>query len=105
MNASKMRHRITFVRPATDKDRLGGYEGDWVDVCATWAQISPVSGKEYLSQVRETTVSHKIYCRYRPGITPRLRVRFGKRMFRILSVINWEERNEGLTLMCEESVL
>lgn len=104
MNVGKMRHRITFVRPATEKDKLGGYKGDYVDVVTTWAQITPVSGKEYLTQVRESTVSHKIYCRYREGITPQLRVRFGKRMFRILSVINWEERNEGMTLMCEETV-
>lgn len=104
MNVGKMRHRITILRPATDKDELGGYEGEWVEVCTTWAQISPLSGKEYFSQVRENTVSHKIYCRYRPGITPKNRVRFGKRTFRILSVINWEERNEGLTLMCEETV-
>lgn len=104
MNVGKMRHRITFVRQATEKDKLGGYEGEWVDVCTTWAQVSPISGKEYFSQVRESTVSHKIYCRYRPDITPQMRIRFGKRIFRILSVINWEERSEGLTLMCEETV-
>lgn len=104
MNAGKMRHRITFLRPATEKDILGGYEGEWVATCTTWAQISPISGREYLSQVRESTVSHKIYCRYRPGITPQLRVQYGKRIFRILSVINWEEKGEGLTLMCEEHV-
>lgn len=104
MNAGKMRHRITFQRRATDKDILGGYEGEWVDASTTWAQISPISGKEYLSQVRESTVSHKIYCRYRPGITPSMRIKFGKRTFRILSVINWEEKGEGLTIMCEEHV-
>ena len=104
MNVGKMRNRITFVRPATEKDKLGGYKDDYVDVATTWAQITPVSGKEYLTQVRENTVSHKIYCRYREGITPQLRIRFGERMFRILSVINWEERNEGMTLMCEETV-
>lgn len=104
MNVGKMRHQITFIRPANDKDRLGGYEEDYVDVATVWAQVSPVSGKEHLSQVRETTVSHKIYCRYREGITPQLRVRFKGRIFKILSVINWEERNEGLTLLCEECV-
>lgn len=104
MNVGKMRHRITFQRQTTDKDRVGGYLDDYVDVATTWAQISPISGKEYFSQVRETTVSHRIYCRYRPNITPRLRIKFGKRIFRILSVINWEERNEGLTIMCEELV-
>lgn len=104
MNVGKMRHRITFQRRATEKDRAGGYTDDWVDVTTTWAQISPISGKEYFSQVRETTVSHRIYCRHRPGIDPRLQIKFGNRTFRILSVINWEERNEGLTIMCEELV-
>lgn len=104
MNIGNMRHRITFQRPVTDKDILGGYNGDWVDVVTTWAQISPVSGKEYFAQTREITVSHRIYCRYRDGITPRMRIKFGERTFRILSVINWEERNQGLTIMCEELV-
>lgn len=104
MNAGKMCHRITFQRPATDKDALGGYEGDWVDVCQTWAQVSPISGREYFSQVRENTISHKIYCRYRPGITPQNRILFGKRVFRIISVINWDEKGQGLTIMCEERV-
>ena len=104
MNVGKMRHRITFQRRATEKDRAGGYTDDWVDVTTTWAQISPISGKEYFGQVRETTVSHRIYCRYRPGIDPKLQIKFGTRTFRILSVINWEERNEGLTIMCEELV-
>lgn len=104
MNVGKMRHRITFQRQTEEKDRLGGYEEDWIDVNTTWAQVSPVSGKEYFSQVRETTVTHRIYCRYRPGITPRLRIIYAGRTFRIISVINWEERNEGLTIMCEELI-
>lgn len=110
MNIGKMRHRITFQKPLADKDNLGAYEADWSndddwsDVASTWAQITPVSGREYLTQMRETFVSHKIYCRYRPGITPRLRIKFGDRYFRIISVLNWEERNEGLTIMCEEHV-
>ena len=104
MNIGKLRHRATFLRPVTDKDILGGYKGEWVPVVTTWAQISPVSGKEYFAQTRELTVSHKVYCRYRDGITPRMRIQFGKRRFRILSVLNWEERNEGLTIMCEELI-
>lgn len=104
MNIGKMRHRITFQELPDDKDSLGAYGDGWEDVATVWAQISPVSGREYFSQVRENTVSHKIYCRYRPGISPRMRIRFGERIFRIISVLNWEERNEGLTIMCEEIV-
>lgn len=104
MKAEKMRHRITFQQQPDEKSALGSYESDWVDVATVWAQISPVSGKEYFGQVRENTVSHKIYCRYRNGISPRMRIKFGDRIFRIISVLNWEERNEGLTIMCEELV-
>ena len=104
MNVGKMRHRITFQYPSDDKDSLGGYGDDWKDAVTTWAQITPVSGREYFSQVRENTVTHKIYCRFREGISPLLRIKFGERIFRIISVLNWEERNEGLTIMCEELV-
>ena len=104
MNIGKMRHQITFQRPSEEKDELAGYKDDWIDVATTWAQISPVSGREYLTQIRETMVTHKVYCRYRPGITPRMRIKFGERFFQIISVLNWEERNEGLTIMCEEHV-
>lgn len=107
MNIGKMRHRITFQQQKSDKDSLGSYsseEEDWEDVATVWAQISPISGKEYFSEMRENTVSHKIYCRYRSGISPKMRIKFKNRIFRIISVINWDERNEGLTLMCEELV-
>lgn len=104
MNVGAMRHRITFQAQEGQKDVLGGHTGPWKDVASVWAQVKPISGREYFSNVRETTVSHKIFCRYREGITPRLRVKYGKRVFKIISVINWDERNEGLTLMCEEMV-
>lgn len=104
MKAEKLRHRITFQKTSGDKTTLGDYEDDWKDVATVWAQISPVSGREYFTQVRETTVSHKIYCRYRKKITPQMRIKYGNRIFRIISVLNWEERNQGLTIMCEELV-
>lgn len=104
MNVGKMRHRITFQRLPDDKDLLGGYGENWIDVVTVWAQVSPISGKEYFTQMRENTVSHKIYCRYRPDISPKMRIKFKNRIFRIISVINWDERNEGLTIMCEENV-
>ena len=104
MNIGKMRHRITIQRQSDEKDRLAGYQDDWIDIATVWAQISPVSGREFLTQIRETMVTHKIYCRYRPGVTPRLRIKFKDRIFRIISVLNWDERNEGLTIMCEEHV-
>ena len=104
MKVGKMQHRVTFQRPTTENDRLAGYKDEWFDVATVWAQISPVSGREYLAQIRETMVSHKIYCRYLAGVTPRMRILFKDRIFRIVSVLNWDEKNVGLTIMCEELV-
>lgn len=104
MNAEKMRHRITFQQQSPEKDALGGYGDVWTDVVTVWAQITPLSGREYFSQVRENVISHKIYCRYHSGISPKMRIKFGERIFRILSVMNWEERGQGLTIMCEELI-
>ena len=50
MNVGKMRHRITFQKQSDDKDSLGGYEDEWTDVVTTWAQITPVSGKDCFTQ-------------------------------------------------------
>lgn len=104
MKAEKMRHRITLQQRPERKGPLGSYEEDWADVATVWAQISPVSGREAFGQIRETTVTHKLYCRYHGNISPRMRVLFGTRTFRIISVLNWDDRNQGMTLMCEELV-
>ena len=42
--------------------------------------------------------------RYLSGIVPKMRVKVGSRIFDILSIINVDERNRELQLMCRESV-
>ena len=50
-------------------------------------------------------MTHKIDCRYKPGLTTDMRVRLGSRRFGIVSIIDWEERHESLLIMCRELVL
>ena len=45
----------------------------------------------------------RIIIRYLSGIVPKMRVKYGSRIFDILSVINVSERNRELQLMCRES--
>ena len=45
-----------------------------------------------------------IIIRYLSGIVPKMRVKFGSRIFDILSVINVKESNRELQLMCRESI-
>lgn len=109
IDPGKMRHRVTFqsFSGAVDSfgDPLQGDDSQWADVATLWAAIAPVSGKEfYAAQQSQSEVSHKVRCRYRAGLTTAMRIKYGSRLFKILSVIDWEERHESLLIMCKELV-
>jgi len=69
------------------------------------ASIEPISGREYFSaQTTQADVTHRINLRYVAGVKPKMRVKYGSRIFDILSVSNVDERNRELQLMCRESI-
>lgn len=107
IDPGKMRHRITFQQFSGTLDDFGdplqADDDNWVDVATTWAAIDPISGREfYAAEQSQSEVSHKIRCRYRTGLDTAMRITYGKRRFKIISLIDWEERHESLLLMCKE---
>ena len=107
IDPGKMRHRITFQRFSGTLDDFGDPlqtdDDNWADVATTWAAIDPISGREfYAAEQSQSEVSHKIRCRYRTGLDTAMRITYGKRRFKIISLIDWEERHESLLLMCKE---
>lgn len=105
MEAGKLRHRITFQNQANSHDSYGQPLLTWSDVATVWAEIKPLSGKESVKAdalIESTT--HEINIRYRSGINASLRVKFGSRYFDIQSVLNHDERNVMLTLLCVEGL-
>lgn len=103
-----LRHRITIEAGSHAEDSGGGLSNPWASpttVAKVWAAIRPLSGIERLrAQQLEEPVTHKIVLRYRADIRADHRVNFKGRIFNIRSVINVEERNRWLELMCEEGV-
>ncbi len=101
----KLRHQISLLKPIIIKDELG-QEVEKLEVQKTiWVSIEPLSGKEYFSakQVNsEATV--KITIRYIESLLPHWVVQFGQRIFNIEAIINLEERNRYLQLLCSEKV-
>lgn len=68
-----------------------------------WASITPLSGsRRYEAAQVVQGVSHEITTRYLEGVTSEMRVMYGARKFMIRSVVNAEERDRELRLMCEE---
>lgn len=109
IDPGKMRHRICFENYVGDIDGYGDpqllNDDNWTDYCATWAAINPISGREfYAAEQSQSEVTHKIICRYRAGLSTAMRIRCGERRFRIISIINWEERCESLLIMAKELV-
>ncbi len=105
MKIGELRHRITIQESVASRDSFGAEILSWVDLAIVWAMVSPVSGKEYFAfQQINAEVSTKITMRYRPSITPKMRVLFENRVLEIDSIINPEQMNISLILMCKEVV-
>lgn len=74
----------------------------WMTVHTVWADIAPVSGKEYMASNRETAeITNKIYIRFRSGIKSTMRIKHGDRIFEIESVLG-DKRSGMLTIMARE---
>lgn len=103
-----LRHRIVIEEAVPNPDGGGGSSDVWTDaqvVARAWARIEPLRGREMLAAMKlESRITHRVTLRYRPGVTAAMRVCFKDRHFNIRAVINLEERNETLELLCEEGV-
>jgi SPP1 family predicted phage head-tail adaptor len=97
--------RISIVTQTTTDDGMGGeIETDSV-FCLTWAAIWPVSSKEMRENMREVSnVTHNIRIRYRPGVLHTMTLLFGSRKFEIKGIINPDEANKWLDMVCNELI-
>lgn len=105
MEAGLMRHKITVQTLGNSRNEFGEAEDKWLDVLEVRASINPISGREFISGMKENSeITHKITIRYNKVIRPSMRVLFGERVFRIMHIIDQWEMNHELTLMCKEIV-
>jgi SPP1 family predicted phage head-tail adaptor len=106
INIGKFRHRVS-IQSMSDStaDDYNQTTQIPVTIGTRWASVKPLTGKalEYGKQIKEQ-VTHEIRLRYFPALTPDNLLLFGTRVFEILSVINVDERNEELIVMCSEEV-
>lgn len=110
MQAGKLRHRLMIQSlPDTPTRGTSGEEkvddSEWQNVAMIWGSVEPLAGREFFAaQQVNADVSHRIRLRYLPGITPKMRLKFGDRIFDIVNSLNIEERNRELELLAREVV-
>lgn len=104
VRAGKLRHRITIQYKSSESpDSAGNPQPVWADEATVWGSVEPLSGREFFAaQQVNSEVTHRITMRYRSGMDPEKRIKFGTRYFGILAVLNREERNISLELLCVE---
>ncbi len=98
-------HRIIFLENRTQNELE---EGDWQEVCASFAEINPMYDNKFGSIekfnfghiVTEAFFMFKI--RFIEGINPKMRIGFSKRLFEIKRIINVSEKNRILQIIALE---
>lgn len=105
MRGGDLRKRVTIQQRTTDQDDYGQQLNQWDDVARVWAGIEPLNGRELLAAAAvQAETTHTVTMRYRPGITPQLRINYNGRLFNILNVLDDNERHRTLTLLCSEGL-
>ena len=106
MRSGDLRHRIDLQSITSTPDAMGGTTDSWADEATDIpAAIWPISANEQIRAASPLMVAtHRIRIRYYSGLSAAWRVVFGARYFSIVSVINHEERNVQMDLLCKETV-
>lgn len=107
IKAGKYNKVISIQKRDYDKERnntpYGNSRPIWKNVATVRASVEPLQGREYFSgpfQMGENIIRVRI--RYLEGITNKMRIKYGKRLFDIYSVIDSMESHRELQLMCKE---
>jgi len=105
MRAGKIRHRIYLQSKVVTRDSFGSEVITWLseNPRPIFAGIEPLNVREvFLAQQMKSEVTHKVTIRYYSGVQTDWRVLWGSRQFNIVSIINPEERNREMVLLCTE---
>ncbi len=103
MRAGRLNKRVTIETLTETVDGSGQAIKSWSEFARPWASIDPINGREYFSgnQVKET-MTVKIKIRYQSGITNKMRVNHGGKLYNIEGMVNIFERDKELILLCSE---
>lgn len=104
MNPGDLRHRITIQSPTgTAQNQCGEDVPAYTTFATVWAAVEPLRGREYLeAQKIRPEMQYRVRIRYLAGVTTDMQVVYRGKILDIQSIINVDERNRELHLMCLE---
>ncbi|MHB8124649.1 MAG: phage head closure protein [Desulfitobacteriaceae bacterium] len=104
MNPGILKHVIDIQKELTSRDSYGASTKEWVTFLrSARASVEPLTGREFFAaQQVNSEITHLVKMRYRSGIIPEMRLKFGNRYFDIRSAINIKEAGKEMYLRCTE---
>ena len=103
--ATEARHRITIQAKNSTTDGEGGFADSWTDDTTCWAALYPMHAvQQYLYKSVNVDATHLIKIRaLSMDVFPEWnRIKFGTRIFEILTVENIQERDFQKMITCKE---
>ena len=99
----QMTARLSLEEQTSTPDGQGGGTLSWTEIAAMWAKIEPVSTSLAERAGAEIgTITHRIWLRFREGVSAGQRLRKGARLFAIKLVQDPDETGRYLTCLSQE---
>lgn len=109
MQAGELRHQVVVQQLTETQDTYGDTapaevsDDQWSTFATRWAKLEPLQGREFLQAgIEQAQSTIWITMRYLAGVTPKMRVAYGSRLFDILSVNSDEQTHRETKLFCKE---
>lgn len=107
MSAGQLNRRIQFEVPSASVDALGAPTQGWTVLSTTWASIEPISARHAITAQRvNNAITHQVTLRWRSALADeaevmRMRIRYGRKLFRVLSCLDEDQRHMQLILLVQ----
>jgi len=105
MKVGRLRDRLTIQTYTDAFNDYGETTKTWATFATVYAEIRPVTGREYLqSDKLQGEISHIITIRWLDGVLPKMRATDGTRTFEIVAPLPDRTNAKMMRLMCNEKV-
>lgn len=105
MRAGDLRHRITIQVAARSQNSMGEWIDTWSDLDTVWAAVEPLAGKRYFeAKQANADVTGIVRLRYRTGLQPTMRLKYGDRILQIVSIVHPKERGNETHIYYKEAL-
>ena len=101
--AGPLRQRLTLQQATSTPNSFNEMVESWTDVATVYGAVEPLRGQEFFAAEQvQSEISVRVRIRYRIGVAPTMRWKFGTRYLYINAVIDVNERHREIQCMCRE---